>query len=196
MTGGNSGVGYETVIALLQKNAKVYIAGRSEQRVTDAIAQMKRDHPDIAQTTPHFMQLDLGDLRSIEAFAQNFMKTVGYVDMLYNSAGVVRPPPGCPEADGPAVIMRINSLGPYYLTKLLLPALREAKKRHKTRAPRVCFTSSTLHRLATSKGFDPQDPSGQRTCYIAKLNAGLQAYANSKVRENQCRLLTPRWPIF
>ncbi|KAF7303594.1 NAD(P)-binding protein [Mycena indigotica] len=37
VTGGNSGIGFETVKALLAHNAKVYLAARSKSKATEAI---------------------------------------------------------------------------------------------------------------------------------------------------------------
>ena len=76
--------------------------------------------------------------------------------------------------------MAVNALGPYYLTQLLIPLLEASAKKNPARPPRVCFTASIMHRLATRKGFDPQDPSGKQIRFRV-LPDFLQAYSNSKV---------------
>ncbi|KAG8983995.1 hypothetical protein FRB94_014328 [Tulasnella sp. JGI-2019a] len=43
VTGGNSGIGYETVKAFVKKGAKVYLGARNESRATGAIAQLKAE---------------------------------------------------------------------------------------------------------------------------------------------------------
>ena len=86
VTGGNSGIGYETVLELIRHNAKVYLAARSKGRAETAIAELLKQ-PNVNGTV-EFVQLDLGDLRSIETFAKDMSARVKQVDLLFNNAGV------------------------------------------------------------------------------------------------------------
>lgn len=67
--GGNSGVGKETVKALLEHNAKVYLAARSPERAAQAIEELKADTGKDAI----FLQLDLSDLPSVRKAAEEFL---------------------------------------------------------------------------------------------------------------------------
>ncbi|WFD42232.1 hypothetical protein MPSI1_000873 [Malassezia psittaci] len=159
VTGGNAGVGFETVRCLLQKSAKVYLAARSEQRAKDAIKKLE------AENLPGeviFAQLDLADLKNIRAFANNFMQKEKRLDMLFNNAGVMLPEAGPKTADGYELQLGTNALGHHYLTRLLIPALAAAEKSTPERPPRVCFTSSMAQRFGSPSGFNPEDPTGEK----------------------------------
>ena len=70
VTGGNAGVGKETVYALLRKNAKVYMASRSRTRAEPAIAELKEKTGKEAI----FLQLDLASLKSVRRAAEEFQR--------------------------------------------------------------------------------------------------------------------------
>ncbi|KAG5652885.1 hypothetical protein H0H81_003248 [Sphagnurus paluster] len=94
VTGGNTGIGKETAKvsqklhtlfhqkkersktghaqALLAQNAKVYIAGRSQEKVEAAIKDLKEQTGNEAI----FLKVDLADLRSVKAGAEEFLKSV------------------------------------------------------------------------------------------------------------------------
>lgn len=84
---GNSGIGYETANQLALHNARVYIASRSQERVSQAIDQMSQAA--MGKTLDlHFLQIDLQDLRSVKAAAEHFMTLETRLDILINNAGV------------------------------------------------------------------------------------------------------------
>ncbi|KAJ7154081.1 NAD(P)-binding protein [Mycena filopes] len=119
VTGGNSGVGKETVKALLQHNAKVYIATRSAEKTKAAIEDLK------AQTgkEAEFLSVDLADLQSIKRGAEEFLKKESRLDVLFNNGGVMEPPIEQLTAQNYDLTFGTNVLGHFYLTKLLLPTL-------------------------------------------------------------------------
>jgi len=89
VTGGNSGIGYETTLQLALHGARVYVAARSPQRATKAIAQMKASRKEDLDV--HFLEMDLQNLQSVKDTADQFMKTETRLDILINNAGV------CPQ---------------------------------------------------------------------------------------------------
>ncbi|KAF7346451.1 NAD P-binding protein [Mycena sanguinolenta] len=139
VTGGNSGVGKETVKALLQHNAKVYIAARSEQKVKDAIQDLSSQTGKQAE----LLLVDLADLHSIKRAAEAFTQKETQLHVLFNNGGVMVPPINQLTAQGFDLQFGTNVLGHFYLTKLLLPTLLA------TAAPgkpaRVINTSSLSH---------------------------------------------------
>lgn len=178
VTGGNAGVGFETVRWLLKKNAKVYLAARSEQRARDAIAKLESDK---LPGTVEFLQLDLSDIKNIKNFASSFLAKENRLDLLFNNAGVMLPEPGPKTVDGYELQIGTNALGHHFLTKLLVPALEASQKATPQRPPRVCFTSSIAHHFASPKGFNPEDPTGvhtDRPFYMPPVN---RAYSTSKL---------------
>lgn len=95
---GNSGIGFETSKQLALRNARVYIAGRSEERVSQAIREMNQSsgekHLDL-----RFLKLDLEDLSEVKAAAQRFMQKESRLDILINNAGVRIIP--CRDSEAP-----------------------------------------------------------------------------------------------
>jgi NAD(P)-dependent dehydrogenase (short-subunit alcohol dehydrogenase family) len=121
ITGGNSGVGYESAVALADKGARVVMASRSMDKA-------ERAHADLLKRVPganvDLLRLDLGDLKSVHEFATAFNATYNRLDVLMNNAGVMIPPYG-KTADGFETQFGTNHLGHFALTGLLLPKLLE-----------------------------------------------------------------------
>ena len=67
---------------LLQHNAKVYIAARSKEKATDAIASLKQETGREAL----FLALDLSSLASIKAAADEFLAMESHLHILFNNA--------------------------------------------------------------------------------------------------------------
>ncbi|KAF8710800.1 NAD-P-binding protein, partial [Rhizoctonia solani] len=86
---GNAGLGKETCKALLNKNAKVYLAARSKSRADDAIEWLKSE---TNGKTPVFLELDLGNLASVRKAAEEFKSKEQELHVLFNNAGVMAPP--------------------------------------------------------------------------------------------------------
>lgn len=84
---GNSGIGYETALHLALHNARVYIGSRSEERVNQAIDEMRRAAGE-KQLDLQFLQIDLKDLKSVKSAAAAFKARESRLDVLINNAGV------------------------------------------------------------------------------------------------------------
>lgn len=87
---GNSGIGFETALHLALHNARVYIGSRSEERVTQAIDEMRRAAGE-KQLDLQFLQIDLKDLKSVKSAAAAFKAREPRLDVLINNAGVCVP---------------------------------------------------------------------------------------------------------
>lgn len=70
VTGGSSGIGKETCKQLLLKNAKVYLAARSESKAQAALEELEKETGKKAI----FQELDLGDLDATKKSAQEFLE--------------------------------------------------------------------------------------------------------------------------
>jgi len=149
VTGGNTGIGYCTVRELLLKNAKVYIAGRSPSKTAAAVAKLKGETGNEAIV----LDLDLGDLKSVKGAATEYLNKEDKLDILFNNAGVMAPPVEMLTTQGYDLQFGTNVLGHYYLTMLLLPALRNSTFINGTKA-RVVNTSSHMHICAPGHGID------------------------------------------
>jgi retinol dehydrogenase 12 len=68
---------------LLSKGARVYIAGRSEEKSLKAIDELKKE---TEKDSVFFLKLDLTDLVSIKAAALEFVVKESELHTLYNNA--------------------------------------------------------------------------------------------------------------
>ncbi|KAK7053648.1 short-chain dehydrogenase/reductase family protein [Favolaschia claudopus] len=150
VTGGNTGIGYHTVKQLLLKNAKVYLAARSEEKAKAAIQRLQQE---TLGKTAIFLELDLADLPSVRKAAEEFLSRENRLDLLFNNGGVMLSPPEMLTAQNHDLQFGTNCIGHFLFTELLLPALIQSHKETNTRA-RILNTSSLGHELAPSRGID------------------------------------------
>ncbi|CAK6974704.1 dehydrogenase/reductase SDR family member 13-like [Scomber scombrus] len=121
VTGSNTGIGKTTAIDLAKRGARVILACRSKQRGEAALEEVKRES---GSSQVVFMQMDLGSLKSVRSFAENFLKTETRLDILINNAGVYMQ--GRTE-DGLGMMFGVNHIGHFLLTNLLLDRLKECE---------------------------------------------------------------------
>jgi len=143
VTGGNSGVGKETVKALLEHNAKVYIAARSEEKAKAAITDLKSQTGKEAE----LLLVDLADLHSIKRAANEFTQKETQLHVLFNNGGVMVPPVDQLTTQKFDLQFGTNVLGHFYLTKLLLPTLLATATAEK---PARVINTSSLASLGVS----------------------------------------------
>ncbi|KAB5588886.1 hypothetical protein CTheo_7672 [Ceratobasidium theobromae] len=120
VTGGNAGVGKETCKALLNKNAKVYLAARNKSKADEAIERLKRE---TGGKAPIFLELNLADLASVRKAAEEFKSKEQELHVLFNNAGVMVPPVEQKTANGYDLQFGTNVLGHYFFTTLLMSVL-------------------------------------------------------------------------
>lgn len=136
VTGGNSGVGYEALVAFCAQGAQVIMASRNETKAQAAIKQLQTTQPNAAVT---YLPLQLDDLSSVQAFVKIFTSKFDRLDALVNNAGVMYGPLQ-QTSDGFEYQFGINHLGHFALTGLLLPLIQS------TPGSRVVTVSSLAHR--------------------------------------------------
>ncbi|KIY46676.1 NAD(P)-binding protein [Fistulina hepatica ATCC 64428] len=141
VTGGNAGIGKETVKALLEHNAKVYLAARSEDKAREAVRELY----DATGKEAIFLQLDLSDLKSVKAAVTAFCSQEKELHVLFNNAGVMNTPKDMITKDGYDLQFGTNVLGHFYFTKLLLPTLLSTAKSSPEKHVRVVNLSSLAH---------------------------------------------------
>ncbi len=150
VTGGNSGLGFETTRQLAAHGGRVVLAARSEAKGLDAVARIKAAQPDAAV---EFRALDLADLDSVRDFAAAMLADGIGVDVLINNAGVMFPPRRL-TPQGFESQFATNHLGHFALTGLLFDTIRHGQD------PRVVTVSSGEHK-GGSIHFD--DLTGERS---------------------------------
>ena len=88
VTGGNNGIGYETVKALLESDKPYHIllGSRSLEKAKAAVETLKKECPESANTI-EVVQVDLNSDESIEKAFEQVKASRGYIDTLINNAG-------------------------------------------------------------------------------------------------------------
>ena len=153
VTGGASGIGYHLAAILFQAGGTVYIAGRSEDKAQQSIEEIKagvQDPSSVGQLK--YLHLDLEDLNSIKASAEDFQSKEQRLDVLWNNAGVSLPPLGSVSKQGFELQLATNCLGPYLFTQMLLPSLKAATQTSSPGSVRVVWTSSFVVDLTAPNG--------------------------------------------
>ncbi len=136
VTGGNSGLGYESVKAFASKGAEVVLASRSTEKGEQARKEILQA---ISEGKIRVMQLDLGDLESVRAFASAFKKSYNKLDILLNNAGIMMTPYFTTK-DGFEGQFGTNHLGHFALSGLLLDVILN------TPGSRIVNVSSGAHK--------------------------------------------------
>jgi NAD(P)-dependent dehydrogenase (short-subunit alcohol dehydrogenase family) len=136
VTGANSGLGYHVALALAMAGADVLLACRNIAKAESAAASIRKVVP---AASVRFMRLDLADLASVEAFANNFRSENDRLDLLVNNAGLMAVDESR-TVDGFESQLGVNHLGHFALTARLLPALLS------TPGARIASMSSLAHR--------------------------------------------------
>ncbi|KAF8130335.1 hypothetical protein EV363DRAFT_1432229 [Boletus edulis] len=141
VTGANAGIGKETARVLLIKNAKVWIACRDVSKGEAALRELK----ELTGKDAHLLKLNLANLRSIKLSVEEFLQRETQLHILFNNAGVFRPPIELVTDDGYDLTFGTNVLGHFYLTKLLLPILMSTAKSSPEGTVRVVNSASQGH---------------------------------------------------
>jgi len=137
VTGGTSGIAWETARALAAAGAHVVITARDATKADEAIGALREAVP---AGVFNFVVVELASLASVRDAAQDILAGFPAINILINNAGVMTTPFGR-TADGFETQFGTNHIGHFVLTSLLIPALIAA-------APsRVVVLTSAAHQL-------------------------------------------------
>lgn len=151
VTGANSGLGYQTALALGRAGAEVVMAVRDLGKGLRAADAIRRETPRAWLNVEH---LDVAALASVRAFAERWGSRP--LHLLIANAGVMAVPVRQVTADGFELQLATNFLGHFALGGRLLPALRAAP------GARVVTLSSLAHRSGRIDFADLQGARGYR----------------------------------
>jgi NAD(P)-dependent dehydrogenase (short-subunit alcohol dehydrogenase family) len=146
VTGANGGLGLETAKALAGAGAHVVMAARDQAKAETARSEILAAHPEASLA---LVELDLGDLSSVAAAAEDILAHHDQIDILVNNAGVMALPEQ-KTRDGFEMQLGVNHLGHFAFTARLLPALLRAPR------ARVVTVTSTAHHVG--RPVDPANP--------------------------------------
>lgn len=125
VTGGNSGLGKESILQLAKhKPRQIIMAARSQSRAEAAIEEIETAVPRAKIAS---LALDLSSFDSIKKAAASVLQQYDRLDVLLNNAGLFGVLPGLTE-DGYEMQFGSNHMGPALLTRLLLPLLERTSQ--------------------------------------------------------------------
>lgn len=130
VTGGYSGLGFETTKSIAAAGGRVIVPARDAVRATAAL--------DGVSGVTTIGGLDLADLASVARTADAIVDSVDQIDILITAAGVMATPQR-PVGPGWDHQFSVNHLGHYALTCRLFPLLERARARV------VVYSSSAHH---------------------------------------------------
>jgi NAD(P)-dependent dehydrogenase (short-subunit alcohol dehydrogenase family) len=162
ITGANTGLGYETALALAEHGAHVVLAVRNLDKGKDAAARITANGP---RGEVALQELDLTSLDSVRAAARQLRSDHERIDLLINNAGVMYTPKSTTK-DGFELQFGTNHLGHFALTGLLMNSLLAAP------GSRVVTVSSNGHRAGRMNFADLQS---------ARHYQKMAAYGRSKL---------------
>ncbi|XP_022912818.2 retinol dehydrogenase 11-like [Onthophagus taurus] len=130
ITGGRSGLGYETALILASRGARVILGDRKDS--TDVVKTIIEEtkNPNVIGKF-----VDLADFKTVRKFADDIIANEERLDILINNAGVAGDVRGITK-DGLQLQIQINYFGPFLLTHLLIDKLKQ------TAPSRIIFVSS------------------------------------------------------
>ncbi len=160
VTGGNTGIGLETVKTLANSGATVIVPARDVEKA-------KKNLQGIANV--EIEEMDLMDPNSIDAFAEKFLTSGRPLHLLINNAGIMWVP-FRKDNRGIESQLAVNYLAQFQLTAKLWTALKKAN------GARVVNVSSQGHQFAP---FNFDDPNFEHRDYET-----LQGYGQSKTAVN------------
>ena len=163
VTGGNAGLGYETVKALAGHGAHVVMASRNADKARFARQSILADDPD---ASVEIVSLDLASLDSVSSTVDSIVSAHDTIDILVNNAGLMALPQQTTE-DGFEMQFGVNHLGHWVLTAGLLPTIIA------TPGARVVTVTSTAHHMGRS--VNPDDP------HLTNSYGPWKAYGQSKL---------------
>ncbi|CAJ1497382.1 SDR family NAD(P)-dependent oxidoreductase [[Mycobacterium] holstebronense] len=144
ITGANTGLGYETALALAARGAHVVLAVRNLDKGKDAATLISKRSPGASVA---LQELDLTSLDSVRTAAAQLRADHDRIDLLINNAGVMWTPKSTTE-DGFELQFGTNHLGHFAFTGLLLDRLLPVP------GSRVVTVSSIGHRIRADIHFD------------------------------------------
>ena len=163
VTGANTGLGFETAVALASKGFEVLITSRSALKGNAAVSRITSSNP-MAKVS--MMELDLASMGSINKFVFDYRANYGAWDVLVNNAGAKILSNYTETEFGVEYHYGVNAVGHFALTMDLLT--------HRAENSRVVSVASIIARFAPSK----LGPAGSRQNYQAGMSYSASKLAN------------------
>jgi 3-oxoacyl-[acyl-carrier protein] reductase len=128
VTGSSQGLGKEIARHFVMSGASVMLCARSESDLKQAQGELSPAFP--GQRVLAF-QADIGDEQQVDRLAQETLLQFDRLDVLVNNAGIYGPMGALETVDWKEWLdaIRINLTGTAYLTRALIPAMKQSRGR-------------------------------------------------------------------
>lgn len=137
ITGASSGIGLECAKVMANAGANVFLANRDIEKSKPLVEEIQRGCGDLNRV--HLLKLDLSDLSSCRAAADEFCALNIPLHILLNNGGVMAIKEKQLSKDGFEMQMATNHFGHFVLTNCLIDKLKAAG------SSRVVTVSSMAH---------------------------------------------------
>ncbi len=141
ITGSTGGIGRELCRLLLASGASLILLDRSPERSAALRATLRAE---FSNAVLQHIRVSLDDMTSVKAACEELRRLP--VDILIHNAGAYSIP-RYTTPEGYDNVFGINAIAPYYMTKALLPQLRQ-------RGGRVIVVGSIAHRYSKADAAD------------------------------------------
>ncbi|TCD07657.1 SDR family NAD(P)-dependent oxidoreductase [Pedobacter frigidisoli] len=139
VTGANTGLGFETALALYEAGAHVILACRNEKNAQQTKSKLESQ---ASKGTLEIGIIDLSSLKAVKQFADTFLRQHDQLHILINNAGVANTPES-KTAEDYELQFGVNFLAHFALTGYLFPVIEA------TKGSRVITVSSMGYEHAT-----------------------------------------------
>ena len=123
VTGANSGLGFATCKTLCERKFHVMMVCRNKERGQEAVKSIQSQ---VAVCSLELIILDLSRPKEIQNFVRNLPNDFSLAALVNNAGVLLNERTETPE--GLETVFATNTLGVYYLTKLLLPCLPKSSR--------------------------------------------------------------------
>ncbi|KAM0427830.1 hypothetical protein ACHAPT_007287 [Fusarium lateritium] len=170
VTGGTSGIGYNTVAHLAEHGAHVYLCARSQAKGEEAASEIKKRYP---QANISILEMDHLSLSAVVSAAELFLSKETALHGLVNNAGIMATPFEMTK-DGYEAQWQTNYLAHWVFTSYLVPLMLKTSKGLPSGTVRIINLSSSGHYNAPKGGINFDDTS-------LPNDGGIARYGQSKL---------------
>jgi short chain dehydrogenase len=141
VTGATSGIGWHTAARLAAAGHSVLVTGRDHQRGQAAVAELRRRS---GRDEVHFLRADHATVSGNLELAAAVSARVERLDLLVNNVGGIYAD-RWESADGYEGTLAMDFVGPFALTRCLLPLLRDTGGRRRAGSLQRASVRRRLH---------------------------------------------------
>lgn len=126
VTGSVKGIGLEIASQLADKGIEVFVSGRREQSLREAIEGLRKHNKPV-----HGILMDVSDPGSFKGAFDEISKHVDHLDVIVNNAGILLDEGKSILSLQPDVAFQTittNAFGPLFVTQAFLPLLRKGSR--------------------------------------------------------------------